>query len=161
MRKLLIAAVGVMQLTSSFAADPAAGTVVTRAKNAFAAQLAMQDPRGAWIAEDAIYQYTLSEYGLRGSGVNLNVEGRQAVLAHLRALADSAPRASVANVYVFPTLEPDLVFVQYELKPADGSKTSMPLAIVQMRGNEIVKYTQLSRTPEILQALKANMTPVN
>lgn len=161
MRKLLVAAISVTYLSSAFAADPAAEPVAARAKNAFVAQLAMQDAHGTWIAEDAIYQYTLTEYGLRGHGVNLTVEGRQAVLAHLRALADGAPRANISNVYVFPTLEPDVVFVQYELRPVDGGKASMPLAIIQMRGNEIVKYTQLSRTPEILQALKANIAPVN
>lgn len=163
MRKLLVlcAALGVTHLSSALAADPASNDVVARAKEAFTAQLTLQDPQTPWVAEDAVYQYTLTEYGLRGSGVNVRVEGRPAVLAHLRALADSAPKATISNLYVFPTLESDLVFVQYLLTPADGGKPTMPLAIIEMRGKEIVKYTQLNRTPEMLQALKATVTPIN
>lgn len=147
--------------TNPLAADRLTDDVVKRAREAFNAQLAMRDPQAPWVAEDAVYQYALTEYGLRGSGVNVRVEGRPAVLAYLRALADNAPKATISNLYVFPTLEPDLVFVQYQRTPADGSKPSMPLAIIEMRGKEIARYTQLGRSPEILQALKTGIAPGN
>ena len=80
---------------------------------------------------------------------------------HLKALAEAAPRATLENMQFFPTLEPDVVFVQYDLVPADSAaKRSSALAIIQMHGDQIVKFTQLSRSNS-LQALKLPSAPAN
>ena len=160
MRKLLViaAALAATQLPPALAGDQAASGLIGRAEKAFASQLAQshtsasgKDGEATWIAEDAVYQYALS-----GIEVSLRIQGRAAVTTYLRALADAAPNAAIENIRFFPTLEPELVFVQYDLVPADDvAKRTSPLAIIQMEGDQIVKFTQLNRTPQSLQALKA------
>jgi hypothetical protein len=155
MRKLVVIAAA---LAAIQALPVSANDVMQRAEKAFASQLALlrtpsngQNVQASWIAPDAVYQYAL-----RGLNVSLRLEGRPAVTAHLRALADAAPRAAVENIRFFPTLEADVVFVQYDLVLADGTgKRSSPLASIQMRGEQIAKFSQLNRTPESLQALQA------
>lgn len=160
MRKLLVvaAALAAVQSLPVSAADQTATGVMERAEKAFASQLALlrtpsngQNVQASWIAPDAVYQYAL-----HGLSVSLRLEGRAAVTEHLRALAEAAPSAAVENIRFFPTMEPDVVFVQYDLVFADGTgKRSSPLASIQMRGEQIAKFSQLNRTPESLQALQA------
>jgi hypothetical protein len=166
MRKLLVTAavLAVTQLSPLWAADRATDNLIERAEKAFASQLAQthttgrgEDADALWIAKDAVYQYALN-----GIGASLRLEGRAVITAHLSALADAAPSAAIESIRFFPTIEPDLVFVQYALVPVDGvGKRSNSLAIIQMRGDQIAKFTQLNRTPETLQALKALSGPVN
>lgn len=155
-KSLVIATLLAAYQTTSVAAGETTGSVVQRAEKAFAAQLTLtraasgvENAPPAWIAKDAVYQYAL-----RGIDVTLRVEGRTAVAAHLRALAEAAPGALIENVHIYPTLEPEVVFVQYDLLPQDGvGKRTSPLAIIEMRGEQIVKFTQLSRSSESLRAL--------
>lgn len=165
MRKSLIIAAALAAIQSLPAA---ASDVMQRAEKAFGSQLALMrapnnphNPQLSWIGENAIYHYALHEYALRGIDVNLRIEGRAAVSAHLRALAEAAPRATVENMQFFPTLEPDVVFVQYDLVTAEyAAKRSSALVIIQMNGDQIVKFTQLSRS-DSLQALKLPSAAVN
>jgi hypothetical protein len=166
MRKLLVttAVFAVTQFSSLWAADRATDNLIERAEKAFASQLSQtyatghsEDGEALWIAKDAVYQYALN-----GIGVSLHLEGRTTITAHLRALADATPSAAIEDIRFFPTSEPDLVFVQYVLVPTDGvGKRSSSLATIQMRGDQIAKFTQLNRTPETLQALKATNGPIN
>jgi hypothetical protein len=165
MRKLLVVAsvLAATQMAPALAADQTDCALIERAQKAFAAQLALSrspdnggSAQATWIAKDAVYQYAL-----RDVGVSLRVEGRAVVTAHLRALANAAPVAGVESIRFFPTMEPDVVFVQYVLVPADGGERSSALAIIQMQGEQIVKFTQLNRTRQSLQALKATTEPVN
>jgi hypothetical protein len=136
--------------------SPFTRSIIERAQTAFAAQLALDcgpDTQMEWVAEDAVYQYALS-----GIDVNLRMEGRTVVAEHLCAMSDFAPEAIAQNIHYFPTLMPDLVYVQYDLVPTDGtSERSRPLAIIQMRADQIVKFTQLSRSPESLKVLTASL----
>lgn len=159
MRKLLviIAAIAATHLSPAFAIEM---DVIERAQAAFAAQLTLKCVPGAqadWVAEDAVYQYALS-----GIDVSLRIEGRAAVAAHLCALSAADPNANVENVHYSPTLDPEVVFVQYERLPVDGvGERSGQLAIIQMRANQIARFTQLSRSPESLEALKATTGRIN
>ena len=88
-----------------------------RAEEAFASQLTQshasagsKEAEAIWIADDAVYEYALS-----GTDISLRVQGRAAVTAYLRAPVDAAPSAAIENIRFFPTLEPDLVFVQYHI----------------------------------------------
>lgn len=171
MRKLLviIAAVAATQLSPVLAADQTADDLIERAEKAFASQLALtrasdsgQSEQASWLTHDVVYEYAQREYALRGIDVNFRVKGRAAVTAHLQALADVAPDAIVENIRFFPTLEPDVVFVQYDLvAPDDFYKRSSTVATIQIRGDQIAKFTQLNRTPESLQAMKAPPQRIN
>ena len=153
MKKLLviIAAIAATHLSPAFAIEM---DVIERAQAAFAAQLALKcvpSAQADWVAEDAVYQYALS-----GIDVSLRIEGRAAVAAHLCALSAADPNANVDNVHYSPTLDPEVVFVQYEQVPVDAAATrTNTLAIIEMRGNQITNFTQLNRSPESLQIVQA------
>ena len=100
-----------------------------------------------------MYQYALS-----GIDVKLQVEGRANVAEHLCAMSAVAPAAIAQDVHYYPTLKPDLVYVQYDLVSTDGTgRHSRPLAIIQMQDDQIISFTQLSRSPESLTAVNASM----
>jgi hypothetical protein len=153
MKKLfvMIATVAATQMSPAFAMER---DVIARAQAAFDAQLALRcaaDTRIDWLAEDAVYQYALT-----GIDVSLRMQGRGVVAEHLCAIAAVAPDAKVENVHYFPTLHPDIVYVQYDLVPADAdAERSKPLAVIQMRDEKIASFTQLSKSPQSLQVLKA------
>jgi len=159
MKKLfvIIATIAATQLSLAFAIEK---DVIERAQAAFDAQLALQcfpDTKIDWVAEDAVYQYALT-----GIDVNLRIQGRDVVAEHLCALSAVAMDAKIENVHYFPTLQPDIVYVQYDLVPADGQgERSKPLAMIQMRDKKIAKFTQLSKSPESLKVLKANTGRIN
>jgi hypothetical protein len=153
MRKLIvvIAAIAATQLPPALAVEKDA---IERAQVAFAEQIELNCASSTqieWVAEDAVYQYVLSDINVR-----LRVEGRDAVAAHLCALSAVAPIAGAENIRYFPTLTREEVFVQYDLVPVDGiGKRRNLLAIIEMRDNQIANFTQLSRSPESLRVLKA------
>lgn len=157
MRKLfiiipaLIASIIAAQSSPEFASEE---EMLERTRAAFDTQLNLTCVRGMqadWIAEDAVYQYALS-----GIDVNLRVEGRAGIKEHLCALESTAPDATAENMRYSHTLNPDMVYVQYDLVLTDGSgKRSSALAIIEMRGNQIVQFRQLNRSPGNLVVLEA------
>ena len=151
MRKLMIvfAAVAAMQLSPAFAIER---DVIDRAKLAFSAQLEMTSSAIGgfdWIAEDAVYQYPLNDIN-----VKLRVEGRDAIARHLRALSAIKSNVDAESIHYYPTLDPNVVFVQYYLVPADGNgERRNTIAIIEMRDNQIANFTQLNRSTDSLQVL--------
>jgi hypothetical protein len=135
---------------------PFTKTIIERAQNAFARQLNIDcqaDEQMNWVAEDAVYEYALSRIDVR-----LQLQGRSSVTEHLCALSETTAQNIVRNVHYFPTLKPDLVYVQYELVATDGSgNNTRPLAIIQMRDDQIVHFTQLSRSTESMEIVNASM----
>ncbi len=134
--------------------------IVERAKVVFTEQLELRctpSTQTDWIAEDAVYQYALSHIDVR-----LHLEGRKAIADHLCALSQSSPIAKAENIRYFPTLNRDIVYVQFDLVPVDGvGKRGSPLAIIEMRDNQIASFMQLSRSPGSLKVLEATMGGIN
>ena len=133
---------------------PSEEQMLERTRAAFDTQLNLTCGRGMqtdWIAEDAVYQFALS-----GIDVNLRVEGRAGIKEHLCALASMAPDATAENMRYSHTLNPDMVYVQYDLVLTDGGgKRSSALAIIEMRDNQIIQFRQLNRSsayPVVLEA---------
>jgi hypothetical protein len=153
MRALLFVIATIAALNTS-PASAVQKDVIERASLAFTEQLELSCTPGAepeWIAEDAVYKYALSSLY-----VWLRVEGREAVAAHLCGLSAVAPAAEVENIQYIPTPDREVVFVHYDLVPTDGSgERKSPLAMIEMRGNQIVNFTQLSRSPQSLNVLQA------
>lgn len=150
MRNLFIAMVAFIAMQSgAFAAER---DVIERAKLAFSEQLRLTSSSSSafeWIAEDAVYQYPLSNIN-----VKLRVEGRDAISEHLRALVDVSPNTDVANIEYFPTLNRDVVFVRYDLLSAeDGSNLRSTMVIITMRDDQIVEFTQLNQSAQTLEVL--------
>ena len=159
MKKLLVlfATIAAMQFSPAFAIER---NVIERAQAALDAQLALDcvpNTQLDWVAEDAVYQYALS-----GVDVSLRVEGRAVVTEHLCALSAIAQGDIAENFRYFPTLHPELVYVQYDLVPADGiGERTSPLVVIQMRADQIARFTQLSKSPESLRVLEATTGGIN
>lgn len=151
MRKLMIvfAAIAAMQISTVFAIEK---DVIDRAKLAFSEQLEMTGSAISdfdWIAEDAVYQYPLNDIN-----VKIRVEGRDAIARHLRALSAIKSNLDAESIRYYPTLDPNVVFVQYYLVPADGNgERHNTIAIIEMRDKQIANFTQLNRSTESLQVL--------
>ena len=151
MRKLMIvfAAVAAMQLSTAFAIER---DVIDRAKLAFSEQLEMTSSTIGdfdWIAEDAVYQYPLGDIN-----VKLRVEGRDAIARHLRALSAIKSNVDAESIRYYPTLDPNVVFVQYFFVPADGNgERRNTIVIIEMRDDKIANFTQLNRSADSLQVL--------
>jgi len=153
MKKTLVAfaALAAIQLSPVFAAER---DVIERARLAFSEQLQSACSASGeyeWLAENAVYQYPLQDIN-----VKLRVEGRDAVAKHLRAVSEIAPGTGVENVRYFPTLDQNVVFVQYDrVSHGERGERRPVVAIIEMRGDQIVNLTQLNGTRESLQALQA------
>ena len=151
MRKLLVVFVtlAAMQLSPALAIER---DVIERAKLAFSEQLELKSSASGdfeWIAEDAVYQYPLNDIN-----VKLRVEGRDAITTHLCALRDVAPNMQAEEISYYPTLDENVVFVRYDLVAADGSgQRRSSVAIITMRDEQIVGFTQLNGSRAALQVL--------
>ncbi len=153
MRKPLIALAILVAIQSApvFAAER---DVMDRARLAFSEQLQLACSESGefdWVAENAVYQFPLNDIN-----VKLRVEGRDAVAKHLRAVSEIALGTDVENVRYYPTLDRNIVFVQYERVSRGENGERRPIvAIIEMRGDQIVEFTQLNGTRESLQAVQA------
>jgi hypothetical protein len=62
----------------------------------------------------------------------------------------------VENIHYYPTLDRNIVFVRYDRVSHGSSGERRPVvAIIEMRGEEIVNFTQLNGTRESLLAVQA------
>lgn len=153
MRKTLVsfAALAAIQLSPVYAVER---DVIDRAKLAFSEQLQLtcsESGEYEWIAENAVYQYPLDDIN-----VKLRVEGRDAIAKHLRAVSEIAPGPGVENIGYYRTLDSNVVFVQYDRMSHGESGERRPVvAIIEMRGDQIVNFTQLNSTRESLEAVQA------
>lgn len=148
-RFLIAATIAAMQVSPTSAVERDA---TERARLAFHEQINLACPPAEgprWLTSDAVYRYHLD------SSRVLLVEGRTAIAAHLCALQKLAPVARVPNIHVFPTLEAEKVFVQYEMLPSDTTARRVTmLAIIEMNRDQIATFTLLNRSPESLLALQ-------
>jgi hypothetical protein len=154
MRAILfaIASIAIAQIPQAFAVERDS---IERTQAAFDAQLTLacdQSSQAEWVAEDAVYQYALT-----GIDTSLRVEGRAAIKAHLCALSAVGSDVIAENIHYYPTLDPEMVYVQYDVVPIDGigENSREVAAVIQMRADQIVRFTQLSRSAESLDVLEA------
>jgi hypothetical protein len=59
--------------------------------------------------------------------------------------------AQISNLWIFPTLDADAVFVQYDVPASSGALQERQLVLVEMRGERIarmVNFSGSSRSPE-------------
>jgi len=94
--------------------------------------------------------------------LKLRVEGRDAISRHLRALSEVAPKTAVEDVTYYPTLDSDIVFVQYDLVSGEGRNERRRVAgIIEMHGDQIASFIQLNSTRENLKVMQTVPARVN
>jgi hypothetical protein len=106
-----------------------------------------------WFTEDAIYEYSAPAQAL-----TLSWLGRPAVQQHLQRRAIENDGIDLATLRLFPTLERDTVFAQYQ---TSGVQAHPVIAIVEMRGSEIAKIREFARPETIADALAAARRTTN
>jgi hypothetical protein len=120
-----------------------AADVVARAEHAFTAYVvacSSQDGRDLSVAmtDDATV-----EYASQTPGAYLTVDGSSLFAEADSAMAHRGGTRHISNVWIFPTNEPNTVFVQYEAdrNPAslDGVRRQSQLVMLEMRGDRIAR----------------------
>lgn len=142
-------------------------TGIARAKKAFGAYLTAwaspevtRDAGFEGISQDAVFEYALARQGWTAK-----VEGKTAILEHLRGLAKIASNWKFSNVHFFPTLDPNVVFVQYEatahLSATGQALRHKSIAVVEMTGDQIARMRELSNSQRLLEPVLADKRRLN
>ncbi len=134
------------------AADMAYGStdLIARATVAFHGQAAsltsaQRETQSRWLTDDAAY-----EYSAPAEAILLSWHGESAIHQHLRHRADEGESIESSNAMFFPTNDPNIVFVQYEVS---GTRARLVVALIEMRGSEIVKIREFARAETIVDVL--------
>jgi hypothetical protein len=108
------------------------------------------------VTSDAVVEYALEE-----PGAYLAVEA--AALSAQRS-GNSAPTgtgALISNLWIFPTSDSNTVFVHYTTRSAVRSPATLPdsehLALLEMRGERILKMRNLGANAGTLSTLEASV----
>jgi len=122
------------QVPDTAAAKAAAGMIskVERAITRYVAACASdraQDLNGV-MTEDARIEFALEE-----PGTYLSIDASSSA-------ADCA--AQISNLWIFPTLDADAVFVQYDVPASGGAMQERQLVLVEMRGDRIARMVNFS-----------------
>ena len=109
------------------------------------------------VTSDAVIEYPLEEPGMyiaaEAAALSANCFGNA---------EQAASPAHISNLWIFPTNNSNAVFVQYTMSsgvrsPAQLSWTSEHLALLEMRGDQIVKMRDFSAEAGNLPALKTSV----
>ena len=128
---------------------------VQRAMTGYFAACTSRDERGldAVTTNDARFEYTLHE-----AGSYLSVEATSLRAACPANLASGNGAARVSELWIFPTNDPNAVFVRF----SSGSLaeiTTPQLALVEMRGEQIARILNFSAPPPVLMTSAASTSP--
>ncbi len=152
--RLSVATVTLIFSSFNSAAEVADGgsDLIARASVAFRGQATLaespqRDLQTGWFAEDATYEYSAAPLGML-----LSWHGEAAIHQHLHQRADRGEIIEGSNVMFFPTNDPITVFVQYE---TSGTRARTVVALIEMRGREIVKLRKFARAETIVDILLA------
>lgn len=151
---LSVATATLLFLSLSSAAEVADGgsDLIARASMAFLGQAALAETptrelQTGWFAADATYEYSAAPLGML-----LSWHGEAAIHQHLLERADRGDIIEGSKVMFFPTNDPITVFVQYE---TSGTRARTVVALMEMRGSEIVKLREFARAETIVDILLA------
>ena len=108
------------------------------------------------VTSDAVVEYALDE-----PGTYLAVEAA-ALSANRSGSADrTRPGARISNLWIFPTPDPNTVFVHYTTGADGRSPAEFPdsehLALLEMRGDRIAKIRNSSADAGSLSSLEASV----
>ncbi|HKS54296.1 MAG TPA: hypothetical protein VJS12_03370 [Steroidobacteraceae bacterium] len=129
------------QIPHTAAAAAAAG-VISRAERAIvdyvtACTSDAQDLNGVLTADARV------EFALDEPGTYLSLDA-SSLAADCAATAHSADAPQISNLWIFPTHEANVVFVQYDVLASTGTLRERQLALVEMRGDRIARMLNLA-----------------
>jgi cytochrome c len=148
-----VASAGMHVRTPDSAAARAASALIARVQRALTGYFeacTLGDGRAldAITTSDARFEYTLQE-----AGSYLSVDATS-----LRAACPSERAVSVSELWIFPTNDPDAVFVRYAPGSLAGG-TEQQLALVEMRGERIARMLNFSAPTPLQAPATASSTP--
>ena len=101
----------------------------------------------------------------RAKGGRQRSRERPPILEHLRGLAKIASNWKFSNMHFFPTLDPNVVFIQYEaiahLRATGQALRHKSIAVVEMTGDQIARMRALSNSQRLLEAVLADKHRLN
>jgi hypothetical protein len=122
------------QVPHTAAAKAAAGVIlrVERAITGYVSACASNDAQGlkGVLTEDARIEFAMDE-----PGTYLSIDASSWG-------ADCA--AQISNLWIFPTLDANAVFVQYDVPSSTGALPQPQLVLVEMRGERIARMVNFS-----------------
>lgn len=139
------------QVPDTAAAESAADLIsrVERAINGYVAACVSRKPQA--LSRVATSDVRI-EYALDEPGAYLTFDA-SSLLAGCTASAPAGHAEShVANLWVFPTLDANAVFVQYDAPGSAGSIGHRQLALVEMRGDRISRMLNFGAVPSAIVA---------
>lgn len=145
------------QVPHTAAAKAAAG-LISRAEHAIVGYVAAcvsnaaQDLNGV-MTEDARIEFALDE-----PGTYLSIDA-SSWAAGCAANVRSGDSPRMSNLWIFPTLDADVVFVQYDVPAPAGAVLERQLVLLEMRGERIarmVNFTSAS-TASVTRAASASL----
>jgi ketosteroid isomerase-like protein len=156
--RLLFTAVLTFAAQSGVAAEPMQPVAMTvhsvrTAETVGRAERAVTSYISAWVARDAerlsrvMTNDAVVDFALDEPGTYLTVDAA----ALINDCASCTPRmdsgARIANLRVYPTHDPNAVFVQYETISDSAGRTENQLALVELKGERIAHVRNFSAPP--------------
>jgi hypothetical protein len=130
------------QVPQSAAAQAAAGAILRaeRAIIGYVSACASNDAQdlNSVLTEDARIEFALDEPGTYLSIDASSWAGDCAASTH------SGDSPQISNLWIFPTLDANALFVQYDVPASTGSMRERQLVLIEMRGDRIVRMVNFS-----------------
>ena len=108
------------------------------------------------VTSDAVVEYALEE-----PGTYLTVEAAALSAPRPGNLRQTGPEAHIANLWIYPTSDSNVVFVHYTTRSDVRSPAQLPdserLALLEMRGDRIFKMRNLGANAGDLWKLEASV----
>jgi hypothetical protein len=108
------------------------------------------------VTSDAVVEYALEE-----PGTYLTVEAAELSAKRTGGAEQIGPAVRISALWIFPTNEPNTVFIRYTTSSGVRSPGELPdsehLAVLEMRGDRIVKLRNFSADAGTLPTLDASV----
>ncbi len=152
---------------SSVAMQEAELALIGRARKAFGTYLAAWSSLEAQsralskvLTEDAVFEFRIAR-----PDWSFKIEGEDAVVAHLGNLNAAASNWTFSNVHYFPTLDRNVVFVQYDARftrTASGQvELQKHVSSIEMKDERIAHVREFADSRWILDSLTGERHPRN
>jgi len=129
------------------------------ARKAFSAYLAAWSSEGVDLSNlsHAISKDAVLEFGVARYDWTFNIEGEDAIAEYVRDLNGIASNWKFSDIYYFPTLERNIVFVQYEAsfmrKVSGKTEIQKHVASIEMNGEQISRVCDFADSRWIFDLL--------
>jgi hypothetical protein len=136
-------------------------SLIARADRALRAYVAARSTGDDGAIARIVTSDAMVEYALEEPGTYLAVEAAALGTNRSSNAEQARLEGHISNLWIFPTPDANTVFVHYTIGSDDRSRTGLPdsehLALLEMRGDRIVKIRNSSADAGTLSALETSV----